>query len=98
MPSKHQPPHPEHVKAALKIKHGPLTHLSRQWGFAPSLLSNLLAGRIRHMRLERRIAEDLETTPHALWPDRWSRDGEPLLRRTPKGEAAPAQRQIGEAA
>jgi Ner family transcriptional regulator len=68
----------EMIKAALRTRFGSLEHLSRTWGYHPSAISAALCPGTRLRAVERRIADALEVTPHTLWPDRWSPEGERL--------------------
>lgn len=73
--------HSEEVKARLRIKFGPITHLARQWGYGRTAISDVLRHPSYSVPLERRIAEALGLHPHDIWPDRYSADGEALPRR-----------------
>jgi Ner family transcriptional regulator len=70
--------HRERIKAALRERFGPLEHLSRSWGYCPSAIAAALCPGTRLRSVERRIAEALGETPHTLWPDRWTPEGEPV--------------------
>lgn len=93
--------HREDIKGALRKKHRSLEALSKAWGYHPSAISVALNPGSCWPGLEARIAKELGTTPHALWPDRWTPDG---TRRPPSIAAddsptrRPAHRQIGKAA
>lgn len=93
--------HREDIKGALRKKHRSLEALSKAWGFHPSAISVALNPGSYWPHLEARIAEEIGTTPHALWPDLWTPDG---TRRPPSIAAddsparRPAHRQIGKAA
>lgn len=74
--------HPEDIKAALRKKHGPIGHLSRTWGFNQAAISKVLRFPSESITVERLIAAALNVSPHELWPDRWTKRGEPLPRLT----------------
>jgi Ner family transcriptional regulator len=91
--------HPEEIKAALRKRLGPITHLAQAWGMHPSTISAVLANPARSAPVELRIAQALGQHPHTLWPDRWTPDGVSLPRgRNNSPAKAGAQRQIEEAA
>ena len=83
--------HREDIKGALRKKHRSLEALSKAWGYHPSAISVALNPASCWPGLEARIAEELETTPHALWPDLWTPDG---VRRPPSiaADDSPARR------
>lgn len=93
--------HREDIKGALRKKHRSLEALSKAWGYHPSAISVALNPGTSWPGLEARIAEELEVSPHALWPDRWAPDG---VRKSPSiaaDDSRPAKslhRQIGRAA
>ena len=94
--------HSEDIKAQLRKRFGPLTTLSKRWGYARATLSVALATD-RSRVVERRIAEALQVPLHELWPERWNPDGtsRPRSRRGSgkhSGRATPAKRQKGTAA
>lgn len=70
--------HRERIKAALRERYGSLEHLSRTWGYHPATISAALCPGTRLRAVEQRIADALEVTPHTLWPDRWTPEGERL--------------------
>lgn len=84
--------HREDIRSALRKKFGNLTSLSVDWGYAPNAITQALGAR-GWAGIERRIAEALEVSPHALWPNRWTPEG---TRRSPNAIAgeptAPASR------
>lgn len=94
--------HPELIKAQLRIRHPSLAALARQWGVSKQLISVVLRHPSASIRIERRIAAELGTTPQAIWPDRWDAAGEPLLPRAGLAKtgtpALPRHRQNREAA
>lgn len=93
--------HAEDIKAALRRRHGPITHLSRAWGYGHSAITSTLTRSDYSVRLELRIAQALDLSPHVLWPKRWRPDGTPLPRPVgdPSTSAIPApHRQKGVAA
>lgn len=94
--------HREDIRAALVKRYGPITALSEAWGYCRAAISIALRGTSSWPAIEERIARALDTTPQALWPDRWRPDGQRQPRHVIKAEAsrAPAvpQRQKREAA
>lgn len=70
----------ERIKGELRTKFGPITELSIKWGYARGAISAVLMRRAYSIPLEIRIAAALEVSPHALWPDRWTPDGQSLPR------------------
>lgn len=72
--------HPEDIKAALRKRFGPITHLSTSWGYNRTAIGASIKRPHFSISLERKIAEALDQPPHVLWPDRWSPDGAPLPR------------------
>lgn len=94
--------HPEEIKAALRMRHGAITHLSLTWGYNRAAISNTIRSPTYSVEVERRIAQALGQPPHAIWPDRWSPAGEPwsrsIIRVDPSRSALPAHRQKLEAA
>lgn len=72
--------HPEDIKAALRKQHGAITHLSVAWGYARGAITNALARPDYSPAIELRIAEALNLSPYALWPDRWTPAGRPRPR------------------
>ena len=70
--------HPEDVKAAIRIKFRTVTALTDSWGLHRSIVTQVLRNPLFSIRTERRIADALKLTPHAIWPDRWRRDGSPI--------------------
>ena len=70
--------HREMIKAALRTRFGPLQHLSRTWGYHSDTIAAALCPGTRLRAVEQKIADALEVTPHTLWPDRWTPEGERL--------------------
>jgi len=93
--------HRETIKAELRKRVGPITHLSEAWGFHRSAITNCLASARYSQPLELRIAEALKVPPCVLWPSRWDRSGNPLPRVVGQNDNAGAvakSRQNGAAA
>lgn len=94
--------HRQDIRAALVKRYGPVTSLALNWGYCRSAISIALLGRNSWAAIEARIAQALDTTPHALWPNRWTPEGERRPQRDHEGEASRAsalpQRQKREAA
>ena len=80
--------HPEDIRAAIRKRYGSLRALSLRFGMDRTAVSIVLLRPTASTRLERLIAAAIDQTPHALWPDRWSKGGEPLPR-TGLPKAAP---------
>ncbi|WP_431281623.1 helix-turn-helix domain-containing protein [Humitalea sp. 24SJ18S-53] len=80
--------HKEEIKAALVKRFGPITALSRAWGWDPTAISVALTGTKLRAPVAKRIADALGETPHTLWPDRWNPDGSPRTRRVINREIA----------
>jgi len=72
--------HPEDIRAAIRKRYGTLRALSLSFGMDPATVSVTLLRPNASSRVERLIAAAIGETPHALWPDRWSKAGEPLPR------------------
>lgn len=70
--------HRERIKAALRMKFGPITHLSASWGYHRPAITNCLADARYSRPLEKRISIALGVPPCVLWPDRWHETGEPV--------------------
>lgn len=74
--------HREDIKAELRKRLGPITLLSRAWGYSTAAITNTLLRPDYSPAIEQRIAEALGQHPHALWPDRWTPEGTPRPRST----------------
>ena len=70
----------EGIKAALRRRHGGITHLSLSWGYGRNAISRALADPRYSSLVEKRIAATLRVHPHVLWPDRWSPEGRAVPR------------------
>lgn len=68
--------HAEDIKAALRKKHRSMAALARAWGLHPNTIPVVLQPGSRMPRVEELIARELGETPHTLWPDRWTPEGE----------------------
>lgn len=64
----------EQLKASLRIRGSSLAQLSRELGVTTASMSRVGLGSLRSARIERAIADALETTPEQLWPDRYERE------------------------
>ena len=73
--SKGQGWHREDIKAELRKHLGPITALSRAWGYSSAGITNTLIRPDYSPAMEQRIAEALGQHPHTLWPDRWTPEG-----------------------
>ena len=67
--------HREDIKGALRKRFGPITVLSRAWGYSQAGITNTLLRPDYSPAIEQRIAEALGETPQTLWPDRWTPEG-----------------------
>ena len=74
--------HREDIKAELRKRLGPITVLSRAWGYSQAGITNTLLRPDYSPAIEQRIADALGQHPHTLWPDRWAPDGSPRSRST----------------
>lgn len=68
----------EQLKLALKLKGILLTNVAEELGVSRALVSGALLGHFRSSRVETAIANHLDTTPDALWPDRYHKEGDQL--------------------
>lgn len=67
--------HREDIKAELRKRFGPITVLSRAWGYSQGGITNALVRPDYSPAIEQRIADALGMPPHTLWPDRWTPEG-----------------------
>lgn len=67
----------EQIKLKLKMKGIRLADVAKDLGVTPGLVSGALLGRFRSARVENAVAAILETSPEALWPDRYNDKGDP---------------------
>ncbi|MBX9594205.1 MAG: helix-turn-helix domain-containing protein [Roseomonas sp.] len=74
--------HREDIKGELRKRFGPITVLSRAWGYGPAAITSTLLRPDFSPAIEQRIADALELTPHTLWPERWLPNGTPRPRST----------------
>ncbi len=72
--------HPEQIKAELRRRFGPITHLSVTWGHNPTAITQVLRRRDYSKVLEQQISEALGISLHELWPSRWTEGGVALSR------------------
>ncbi len=68
--------HAEDIKAGLRKRHRSMSALARSWGLHPNTIAVVLQNGSRMPRVEELIARELGVTPHTLWPDRWTPEGE----------------------
>lgn len=66
--------HLEDIKAALRKRKSSLAEVARATNVSRSLVSAVIR-RKRSRRVEQAIAKALGTTPGAIWPDRYSKEG-----------------------
>jgi lambda repressor-like predicted transcriptional regulator len=71
--------HREDIKSELRKRFGSMRALARAWGYDISVLSQALSRPVSTV-IERRIADALQVSPAALWPERWTPEGRPLRR------------------
>ncbi|WP_353429377.1 helix-turn-helix domain-containing protein [Paracoccus denitrificans] len=50
-------------------------HIARELGKTPASVSLVSQGLRRSQRIQRAIAEKLDTTPENIWPDRYEQEG-----------------------
>ena len=62
------------IKGALLLRGETLSSIARELGVAPGTVSIVSRGFRRSRRIERAIAQALETTPQNLWPERYLSD------------------------
>lgn len=74
----------EWIKFRLRCTGSSLYALGRELGVSGSAVQN--AKYNPYPRMERAIARKLETTPEAIWPERWSQNGSPVRERPNTGE------------
>ena len=67
--------HPEEIKSQLRMRFGPITHLSETWGFSRNAITLTLRRHDYSPKVEARIAEVLGVSAHEIWPARWAKDG-----------------------
>jgi Ner family transcriptional regulator len=72
--------HREDIMAALRKKHGPITHLAMSWGLSRCAITDTLRDPRASTRVERLIAEALGMRVQDIWPERWDKTGTPLPR------------------
>lgn len=78
--------HPEDIKAELRKQYGSLAVFGKKYHLTGQSISQALT-KSCSARIEKLIAEALNHPPHAIWPDRWTKDGKPYFRRGEKAKA-----------
>lgn len=79
--------HEEIIKAELRKRGVTLTRVASELSVTPAAIS--IAIRCRSSAsIEDKIAEILDCSPSEIWPSRYRRDGERIILRTPKSQAA----------
>ena len=73
-------PHPEQIKAAIRMKGSSMSELARQWGVHETAVRHTVRN-MPYPHIEGLIAEYLGTTPQKLWPQRFGPDGKRIDRR-----------------
>jgi lambda repressor-like predicted transcriptional regulator len=68
---------PEHIKLLIRMRGTTMSALSRRFRLSSSAVKLALQRRTS-VRVERLIAEFLETKPWWLWPERYDTFGEPI--------------------
>lgn len=71
-------PHPEEIKARIRMRGVTMSDLSRSWGYSEGAVRLALHG--PYPKIERLIAKFLGTKPSELWPDRYDSKGHPLTK------------------
>lgn len=74
----------EWIKYQLRARGSSAANLARQLGITDRAIR--AAKERSYPRVERAIAAALDTTPQALWPERWNADGTPLRQRPKRAE------------
>ena len=82
--------HPAFITATIKERFGTQAQLARRLSVTPSAISQFLRRPASRSPLGGQIAKALGVSLHALWPDRWSEDGQPLPRLRQAESATPA--------
>ena len=73
-PSKQSLDAHERLKAELRIRGTSLAQISRELGVTDSALSLVGKGFHRSRRIEKALADAVDSTPEALFPDRYPGD------------------------
>ena len=60
----------ELVKARLRTNGTSMSQIGRELGLKPSTISSVVAG-ARSRKVERAIADALQTRPEEIWPERY---------------------------
>lgn len=63
------------IKSALALKGATLSSIARNLGVAPGTVSIVSRGFRRSRRIEKAIADALDSTPAEIWPSRYSASG-----------------------
>ena len=59
------------IKGALALRGASLSSIARELGVTPGTVSIVSRGYRRSRRIEKAIADALDTTPAELWPSRY---------------------------
>jgi len=79
LPQLRRGPHPEEIKAAIRMRGTTLSALAVSWGHTECAIRHALRG--PYPKVERLIARFLGLDPAYIWPDRYDSDGSPLGRK-----------------
>jgi lambda repressor-like predicted transcriptional regulator len=81
--------HHAEIVAAIRVRCGSCAALADRLGVAKSSISHTIRRPVHSTKIERKIAEAIGVSLHAIWPDRWSEAGIPLPRSQHGQSAAP---------
>lgn len=65
----------EMIRARLRLAGTSFSDIARELGKTPASVSLVSQGLRRSQRIQRAIAEKLNTTPNKIWPDRYEQEG-----------------------
>ncbi|MXV43938.1 transcriptional regulator [Saccharibacter sp. 17.LH.SD] len=80
--------HPEDIRAILRKRYGSMAALGRLWGVSRTAIPNTINQPGYSVPMEGRLAHELGSPAHEIWPDRYHRDGTPVSFRTDRAIAA----------
>ncbi|MBO1328656.1 helix-turn-helix domain-containing protein [Acetobacter suratthaniensis] len=72
--------HVEYLKAEIREKFGPLSHVSKAMGMSDNAVSNILSSPAYSIPGERKLAKLMGWDVREVWPDRYHDDGTPVPR------------------
>ncbi|MFN8682351.1 transcriptional regulator [Paracoccus sp. P2] len=65
----------EMIRARLRLAGTSFSDIARELGKTPASVSLVSQGHRRSQKIQRAIAEKLDTTPENIWPDRYEQEG-----------------------